>query len=84
MTKPSETLFDGTPENWLAFEHHLLTEGEKPTIRCNQEITNYQQTEQTSEPFNFLERYFDLPDNITGTLRDDLAGTKIVDLISPA
>jgi hypothetical protein len=26
MTKPSETLFDGTPENWSAFEHHLLTE----------------------------------------------------------
>jgi hypothetical protein len=26
MTKPSETLFDGTPENWPAFEHHLLTE----------------------------------------------------------
>jgi hypothetical protein len=26
MTAPSETLFDGTPENWSAFEHHLLTE----------------------------------------------------------
>jgi hypothetical protein len=23
ITKPSETLFDGTPENWPAFEHHL-------------------------------------------------------------
>jgi hypothetical protein len=30
-TKPSETLFDGTPENWPAFEHHLLTEAENPT-----------------------------------------------------
>jgi hypothetical protein len=32
ITKPSETLFDGTPENWLAFEHHLLTKSENPTI----------------------------------------------------
>jgi hypothetical protein len=24
MTKPSETVFDRTPENWPAFEHHLL------------------------------------------------------------
>jgi hypothetical protein len=30
MTKPSDTLFDGTPENWPAFEHHLLTEAKKP------------------------------------------------------
>jgi hypothetical protein len=28
MTKPSDTLFDRTPENWPAFEHHLLTEAE--------------------------------------------------------
>jgi hypothetical protein len=26
MTKASDTLFDGTPENWPIFEHHLLTE----------------------------------------------------------
>jgi hypothetical protein len=26
MTKPSETLFDGTQENWPALEHHLLAE----------------------------------------------------------
>jgi hypothetical protein len=32
MTKPSEILFDGTPENWPEFEHHLLTEAENPTI----------------------------------------------------
>jgi hypothetical protein len=25
MTKPSEILFDGKPENWPEFEHHLLT-----------------------------------------------------------
>jgi hypothetical protein len=84
MTKPSETLFDGRPENWPAFEHQLLTEAEYPTIRWNQEITNYQPTDETSEPFNFLERYFDLPDKITGTLMNDLADAKIVDLISPA
>jgi hypothetical protein len=38
MTKPSDTLFDGTPENWPAFEHHLLTEAETPTISWNQNI----------------------------------------------
>jgi hypothetical protein len=56
MTKPSEILFDGAPENWPAFEHHLLTEAEKTTISWNQDITNYQPTDETSEPFNFLER----------------------------
>jgi hypothetical protein len=56
MTKPSETLFNGTRENWPAFEHHLLTETENPTIIWNQEITNYQPTDETSETFNFLKR----------------------------
>jgi hypothetical protein len=42
MPKTSDTLFDGTPENWPAFEHHLLTEAENPTISWNQDITNYQ------------------------------------------
>jgi hypothetical protein len=83
-TKPSETLSNGTPENWLAFEHHLLTEAENPTIRWNQKITNFQPTDGTSEPFNFLEGYFDIPENMTGTLMDDLANAKIVNLISPA
>jgi hypothetical protein len=84
MTKPSETLFNRTPEKWPAFEHHLLTEAENPTIRWNQEITNYQPTYGTSEPFNFLEIYFHLHENMTGTLVDDLADAKIVDPISPA
>jgi hypothetical protein len=83
MTKPSETLFDGTPEMWPAFEHHLLTEAEDPTISWNQEITNYQPTED-SEPFNFLERYFDLPDYMTYTLMNELADAKITDLVKPA
>jgi hypothetical protein len=73
MAKPSETLFDGTPENWPAFEHNLLTEAENPTIRWNQEITNVQPTDGTSKLFNFLEGYFDLPENMTCTLMDDLA-----------
>jgi hypothetical protein len=67
MIKPSETLFDGTPENWPAFEHHLLTEAENPTISWNQDINNYQPMED-SKPFNFLERYFYLPDNMKNTL----------------
>jgi hypothetical protein len=84
MTKPSETLFDGTLENWPAFEHHLLTEAENPTISWNQNITNYQPTDETSEPFNFLKRYFDLPDNMMNTLMNDLADAKIIDLVTPA
>jgi hypothetical protein len=83
MTKPSETLFDGTPENWPAFEHHLLTEAEHPTISWNQDINNYQPTED-SEPFKSLERYFDLPDNMMNMLMNELADAKIIDLVQPA
>jgi hypothetical protein len=83
ITKPSETMFDGKPENWPAFEHQLLTEAENPTIIWNQDITNYQPTED-SECFNFLEIYFDLPDNMTNTLMNELPDAKIIDLISPA
>jgi hypothetical protein len=54
MTKPSEILFDGKPENWPEFEHHLLIEAENPTIRWNQELTNFQLMDRTSQPFNFL------------------------------
>jgi hypothetical protein len=84
MTKPSETLFNIKPENWPALEHHLLTEAKNPNISWNQDITNYQPTDETSEPFNFLERYFDLPDNMTNTLMNDLADAKIIDLVTPA
>jgi hypothetical protein len=62
ITKPCENLFDGTPENWPAFEHHLLKEGENPTMRWNQEITNFQPMGGRSKPFNFLEGYFDIPE----------------------
>jgi hypothetical protein len=83
-TKPSDTLFDGTPENWPESKHHLLTEAENPTIRWNQEITNFQPTGGTSKPFNFLEGYFVIPENMTCTLLDDLENTKQVDLVTPA
>jgi hypothetical protein len=83
MTKPSDMLFDGTPENWPAFEHHLLTEAENPTISWNQDITNYQPNE-NSEPFIFLEIYFDLPDYMTNTLMNELADAKQIDLVQPA
>jgi hypothetical protein len=72
MTKPSEILFDGTPENWPELEHHLLTEAENPTIRWNEELTNFQSMDGISKPFNFLEGYFDLPENMTCALLDDL------------
>jgi hypothetical protein len=83
MTKPSDTLFDGTSQNWPAFEHHLLTEAENLTTSWNQDITNYQPNE-NSEPFNFLERYFDLPDDMTNTLMNDLADANQIDLVQPA
>jgi hypothetical protein len=81
--KPSETLFNGTPHNWPAFEHHLLTEAENPTRSWNQDITNYQPNED-SEPFNFLERYFDLPHNMTNTLMNELTDAKQIDPVQPA
>jgi hypothetical protein len=46
ITKSSDTLFDGTPENWPIFEHHLLTEAENPTIAWNQHITHFQPDEE--------------------------------------
>jgi hypothetical protein len=83
MTKPSDTMFDGTPENWPAFKHHILTEAKNPTISCNQDITNYQPNE-NSEPFNFIKRYFDLPDDMTNTLMNELSDAKQIDLAQPA
>jgi hypothetical protein len=83
MTKPSDTMFDGTPENWPAFEHRLLTKAENPTISWNQDITNYQPNE-NSEPFKFLERYFDLPDDMTNTLMNELTDAKQTNLVQPA
>jgi hypothetical protein len=83
MTKPSDMLFDGTPENWPAFENHLLTEAENPTISWNKDINNYQPNE-NSKPFNFLERYFDLPDDMTNMLMNELADAKQIDLVQPA
>jgi hypothetical protein len=72
MTKSWDTLFDGTPENWPIFEHHILTEAENPTIAWNQHLTHFQPDEE-KEPLNFLERYFDLPEDITQKLQLDLA-----------
>jgi hypothetical protein len=83
MTKPSDTLFDGKPEKWPAFEHHLLTKAENRAISWNKDITNYQPSD-SSEPFNFLERYFDLPDNMTTTLMNDLKEMKQIDRIQPS
>jgi hypothetical protein len=83
MAKPSDTLFDGTPENWPAFEHHLLTKAENPIISWNQDITNYQPNED-SQPFNFLQRYFYLPDDMTNTLMNELADANQIDFFQPA
>jgi hypothetical protein len=80
MTKASGTLFDGTPENCPIFEHHLLTEAEHPTIAWNQHITHFQPDEE-EEPLNLLERYFDIPEDISQKLQLDLTNDKMADLM---
>jgi hypothetical protein len=84
MTTPLEILFDGKPENWPEFEHHLLTETGNPTIGWNQELTNFQLMDKTMKPFNFLEGYFDIPETMIGALRDELHQAKQIDLVRPA
>jgi hypothetical protein len=79
MKKASDTLFDGTPENWPIFEHHLLTESENPTITWNHNITHFQ-PDNEEKPLNFLERYFDLPEDISLKLELDLANDTIADI----
>jgi hypothetical protein len=37
----------------------------------------------TSKPFNLLEGYFDLPENMTCALLDDLINAKQMDLVTP-
>jgi hypothetical protein len=76
MTKASDTLFDGTPENNPIFEHHLLTESENPTITWNHNITPFQ-PDNEEKPLNFLERYFDLPEDISLKLELDLVNDTI-------
>jgi hypothetical protein len=59
---------------------HLLTEAENPTIAWNQHITHFQPDEE-EEPLNFLERYFDLPEDISQKLQLDLANDKMADIM---
>jgi hypothetical protein len=80
MMKASDTLFDGTPENWPICEHHLLTEAENPTIAWNQHITHFQ-PDKEEEPLNFLERYFDLPEDISQKLQLDLDTNRMADIM---
>jgi hypothetical protein len=80
MKKASDTLFDGTPENWPIFERHFLTEAENPTIAWNQHLTHFQPDEE-KEPLNFLERYLDLPEDISQKLQLDLANDKMAYLM---
>jgi hypothetical protein len=80
MTKASDTLFDSTPENCTIFEHHLLTEAENPTIGWIQHLTHFTPDEE-KKPLNFLERYFDLLEDISQKLQLDLANDKMVNLM---
>jgi hypothetical protein len=80
MAKVSDTLFNGTPENCPIFEYHFLTEAENPTIAWNQHLTHFQPDEE-KEPLNFLERYFDLPEDISQKLQLDLANDTMGDIM---
>jgi hypothetical protein len=80
MKKSSYTLFDGTPENWPIFDNHLLTEAENPTISWKQHITHFQPDEE-EKPLNFLEKYFDLPENISRKLQLDLDTDRVADIM---
>jgi hypothetical protein len=80
MTKASDTLFNGTPENWPIFEHYLLTEAENQTITWKHHVTHFQ-PDQEEQPLNFLERYFDLPEDISQKLELDLANNTMADIV---
>jgi hypothetical protein len=56
MNKPSEILFDGKPESWPEFKHHLLTETENPTIGGNQDLTNFQLMDGTKKTIQLPRR----------------------------
>jgi hypothetical protein len=84
MTKPLEILFDGKPENWPGFEHHLLTETENPTIALNQKLMKLKSMDEPTKPFIFLEGYFNIPETMIGALWDDLQQARQIDLVRPA
>jgi hypothetical protein len=83
MTKACDVLFDGQPGNWPIFENHLLNKAENSTLGWNNEIINFQLMENTTKPFNFLEGYFAIPDNMADELKDDIKCTKQEDLQRP-
>jgi hypothetical protein len=41
MTKASNIIFHGKPENWPAFEDHLVKEAENPTIVWSKDILSF-------------------------------------------
>jgi hypothetical protein len=63
VTKASEMIFDGKPEKWQTFENHLIREVKKMTIGWSKDILSFKIMGQ-DPPINFLERYFDIPENM--------------------
>jgi hypothetical protein len=80
MKKASDTLLASIPETWPIFEHHLLTEAEKPTFAWNHHIKHFQPDEE-EKPINFLERSFDLPEDISQKLQLDLATDRMANIM---
>jgi hypothetical protein len=80
MTKACDMLFDGKPENWPAFESHLLNEAGNLTIGWSCELLNFQLIDQTTKTFNFMEGYFNILDSMIDAMKDDLERTKAEDL----
>jgi hypothetical protein len=60
MMKPSETLFDGKPENWPTFEDHIMKEAENQTIGWSTYILIFKVMGH-GDPTNFLRSYINIP-----------------------
>jgi hypothetical protein len=78
MTKAIDIIFDGKPENWQAFEYHLVKESGNPTISWSNTILGFQIMGQC--PVITLLKTFYIPPNMISGLQDDLKDTKEGDL----
>jgi hypothetical protein len=74
MTKASDVLFDGSADNWQAFEDHLTKEAASPTIGWSKDILGFQIMGQVPGII-LLKTFFDIPSNMIAGLQDDLKNT---------
>jgi hypothetical protein len=77
MTNASDTLFDGNPEKWPTFENHLIRETKNAIIEWSKDIFSFKITGQDPS-LNFLESWFDIPENMIELLIEDIKNMKLV------